>query len=154
MRSHYVYRCFDAEGLLLYVGCASNVKRRMSHHARGTARASRTLSALMASYTTEGPYSTRADAEAAEQSAIASEAPLLNIQHSGTPGWLNDRRLARYLEAHDLPLSVAGLHRCDECGILRGFHMPHGLCTDCRDGLITPTSRRSGPRDPSPAVPT
>lgn len=133
MTSHYVYRCFDSEGLLLYVGCASNVKRRMSHHARGQARASRTLSALMARYTVEGPYGDRAAGEAAEQAAIAAEKPLLNLQHSGTPIWLNDRLLEEYLTARGLPISVGGLHRCEECGILRGFHMPRGLCSDCRD---------------------
>ncbi len=135
MSTHYVYRCFDADDRLLYVGCAANVKKRMSLHALGKARASRTLAALMARYTTEGPYSDRATAEAAEQAAIVAEAPLLNIQHSRTPGWFNDQRVAAYLTDRGLPLSVAGLHRCEGCDRLRGFHMAPGLCSDCLDDL-------------------
>lgn len=130
---HFVYRCFDADGVLLYIGSTGNVKRRMAMHARGKSRASRTVSALMARYATEGPYTDRAAAEAAEQAAIVAESPLLNIQHSRLPGWLNDCRLAEYLTARGLPLSVAGLHRCEQCDRLRGYHMPHGTCQDCID---------------------
>lgn len=32
--THYVYRCFDADGSALYVGCTLDVRRRMAQHRR------------------------------------------------------------------------------------------------------------------------
>jgi predicted GIY-YIG superfamily endonuclease len=134
---HYVYRCFDADGDLLYVGCTQDVARRMSNHRRNRkARASIALQSLMASHTVEGPFPTREAAEAAEAEAIRTEQPLLNLQFHSSPGWIQDRRLERYLIDRDIPVATCGLHYCPDCGILRGFHMQPGSCPDCRDAAI------------------
>ena len=129
--SYFVYRCYDADGVLLYIGCTYDLKSRMRQHARGQGRASRVLSHLMASYTTEGPYSHRVTAEEAEREAIRTEDALLNIQNAQLPAWQNDSRLERYLNDRALPLAIGGLHRCPDCQGLRGHHMPFGLCQDC-----------------------
>ena len=133
---HYIYRCYDADDLLLYVGCAANATRRIAQHRQGKARASRSLSALMTRYVAEGPYPDRESAETAERAAIRTESPLLNIQHSQLPGWVSNNRIARYLAERGLPLDVAGLHRCEKCNILRGFNLTRGLCQDCREDLV------------------
>jgi len=134
MSAHYVYRCFDADGELLYIGCTQNVARRMSGHRNNRRpRASRALQSLMASHTTEGPFPTRAEAEAAEAAAIRAEQPLLNIQSSGSPIWMQNVRLEQYLIERGVPVTACGLHYCPDCGMLRGFNVPPGLCFDCLD---------------------
>jgi len=79
---HHVYRCYDAEDTLLYIGCTQNVQTRLawltsmcnlSRHP-----AVRTLIERMTRHTVE-TFPTRAAAFAAERRAIATEAPLLNI---------------------------------------------------------------------------
>lgn len=129
--SHFVYRCFDSDGLLLYVGCAGNVARRLTaHRASRTAFASRALQLFMASHTVEGPFETRGAAEAAEQAAIEAESPLLNLQHSRKPNWHKWSRVVGYLEQHDRPLSLLGLRRCPECDI-PGVGVEGELCWLC-----------------------
>lgn len=133
----YVYRCFDAEGGLLYIGCAHNPKRRISSHLHSRkVLASHALRVLMDRYEVEGPYPTRELAERAEAAAIRAEEPLLNRQHNGVrANWLRDNDLARYLYDHGIPLEAVGLHRCEHCDILIRHSIVASACQDCRDAL-------------------
>lgn len=83
-RPHYVYRCFAADGSLLYVGVAQDVGSRMFHHlhrCNAGKQPNGSLRRLMADFTSER-YATKVEARAAERAAIATEAPLLNRQHN------------------------------------------------------------------------
>lgn len=71
-----VYRCFDALGRLLYIGCTANLISRFQSHSKSSAATSAWWP-LLASWTFE-TYETRAHALAAERLAILSEQPLFN----------------------------------------------------------------------------
>ena len=86
VRPHSVYRCYAADGSLLYVGCASDVEGRMFHHlhrCNAWKQPNGTLRRHMAHWDAV-EYPTKAEARAAERSAIANERPLLNKQHNPT----------------------------------------------------------------------
>lgn len=81
---HYVYRCFSADGDLLYVGVARNVADRMFHHLQmcnSGKQPNGTLRRLMVRHESSR-YPTKLEARTAERQAIATEAPLLNRQHN------------------------------------------------------------------------
>lgn len=75
-RRQWVYRCFDYDGHLLYIGCTAVPDLRFLIHGRfitgGTANVTYT------------EYPNRLEARAAERFAIRTEAPLLNKQHNPT----------------------------------------------------------------------
>jgi hypothetical protein len=75
----FVYRLYDASGLLLYVGISSDLADRFATHA-GT----KSWWPDVARRTAEG-YSTRDEALAAEAVAIGAEAPLFNHQGIDMP---------------------------------------------------------------------
>lgn len=70
---HFVYRLFDADGVLLYVGCTCRPVHRMSAHRRDKRWAGR-----LASVTWSEPMR-QFQALAAEAKAIREEAPEFNI---------------------------------------------------------------------------
>jgi predicted GIY-YIG superfamily endonuclease len=72
----WVYRYFDAEDALLYVGVAFDVLKRAVSHRRHSP-----WWPLAATYTEER-YPTRIAALAAEAEAIRTEGPLFNIVHN------------------------------------------------------------------------
>jgi len=72
MSDFYVYRCYDAEDRLIYVGQSGNVDQRIKIHRRGPVGVS------MVRHDVTGPYPTREAALTAEARVIASEKPLLN----------------------------------------------------------------------------
>lgn len=81
---HFLYRCFDADGQLLYVGVARNVEDRLFHHTHFCNRGKQPNGSLrrhMVSHAAES-YPTKVEARAAERRAITTEAPLLNRQHN------------------------------------------------------------------------
>lgn len=83
----YVYRMYDAEGVLLYVGHARNPEWRIQMHMAATPGATGSIAGaaeLQARYSTHTTteYATKADAFAAEREAIRREAPLLNRMHN------------------------------------------------------------------------
>lgn len=83
-KPHYVYRCFSADGELLYVGVARNVADRMFHHLQlcnSGKQPNGTLRRLMVRHESTC-YPTKLEARTAERQAIATEAPLLNRQHN------------------------------------------------------------------------
>lgn len=69
---HFVYRLYDAQDRLLYIGVTGNPKKRMQQHAREKkwwGEVSRTAVQC---------FDTREESEAAEAEAIASEGPVYN----------------------------------------------------------------------------
>lgn len=100
---HFIYRCYDADGVLLYVGCTNNVKRRMSMHLGNRANpqtASRWLKACMDRYEVEGPFDGREAGRNAEREAIRAEQPVFNIQERWHPYWMLIPDIAEYLISH------------------------------------------------------
>lgn len=84
--SHHVYRIYDANDVLIYIGATSNLKARMATHRSmkpwpGCAPVV-TVGARMARWTST-EYPTRADAFAAERAAIRAERPELNTNSKG-----------------------------------------------------------------------
>lgn len=74
--SFVVYRHYDREGRLLYVGCTSNpTKREVSRRAAGCSWIDEIAS------TTHVNYSDRPTALAAERHAIESERPIHNVRY-------------------------------------------------------------------------
>lgn len=74
---HWLYRVFDAEGQLLYIGRTHNPWQRMSHQLCTAWRWSKA-----ADHIDWEPIGRYEDACAAEVAAITSEAPLHNLQHN------------------------------------------------------------------------
>lgn len=99
--AHFLYRCYDADGRLLYIGCTKNVTRRMSLHRRDPrSKGSRWLRVSMARYEAEGPFIDYATARAAEALAIGDEQPLFNLQDRGIPMRMALSPVAEYLIEH------------------------------------------------------
>ncbi|WP_097930877.1 MULTISPECIES: GIY-YIG nuclease family protein [unclassified Streptomyces] len=73
-----LYRLFDEEGVLLYVGIAVDPEVRLRVHAR-----EKTWWPQVAQRSIEW-FANRAEAEAAEMQAIVSEGPSRNVEHSTT----------------------------------------------------------------------
>lgn len=107
---HYVYRCFDSAGRLLYIGCTSDVVGRMqTHRASWHVPASAKVNMHTVRHETV-EYPDRASARKAEREAIESEAPMFNVLHNQgrelanhpdeKPGEMSDlgMQLARVLE--------------------------------------------------------
>lgn len=69
----HVYRLYDEDGALLYVGISNQVRRRVMHH-----RSHKPWGHLVAGATIER-FMCRADAQAAEWEAIQRENPKHNI---------------------------------------------------------------------------
>lgn len=81
---HFLYRCYDAGGDLLYIGVAHDVEARMFHHTHLcniSKQPNGTLRGHMVHHTAER-FATKLEARAAERAAITAEAPLLNRQHN------------------------------------------------------------------------
>lgn len=82
--THYVYRIFDADNALLYIGATSDVHARIVFHQRpwyGQSKASNEMFGRIDRWTSEAHPSKEA-ALAAERAAIHAEAPLLNRLHN------------------------------------------------------------------------
>lgn len=77
-RPHHVYRCYDADDALVYIGCTvTSIEHRFRvHRTKNPAVAERTVR-----WTVE-TYPDRESGLAAEALAIYREAPLLNIRHN------------------------------------------------------------------------
>ena len=82
---HYVYRIFDTEERLLYVGSARDVGYRLFLHTSWSSQSptSWEIRERMARHTSQ-KFSTKLAAHAEEIRAIRKEAPLLNKQHNPT----------------------------------------------------------------------
>lgn len=78
--AHYVYRLYDVEGRLLYVGLSRDVMSRIAAHARTKPWYFRVASMHVRA------FADRDAAAQAEETAIRNEAPLHNVQHRVAPG--------------------------------------------------------------------
>lgn len=91
-RGEYLYRHWDPDGRLLYVGVASRPAARQRRH-----EASSSWMVFQAEMTVE-PFPSRAEAEAAESEAIRAEQPLFNVAGNESPE--AQQRLVDYLIEH------------------------------------------------------
>jgi predicted GIY-YIG superfamily endonuclease len=87
---HVVYRCYDAQDRLLYIGHTYRTNTRFHTHRSSTKPASIALCLAMVRHT-EVEHPTKAEAAEAERRAIWTEAPLLNTHHQRF-GTANQRR--------------------------------------------------------------
>jgi predicted GIY-YIG superfamily endonuclease len=96
--SHYcIYRIFDAEDRLLYIGMTENIDERMYRHLQKSTRSAASLVIQDRwSYWTTEPFPHRRAMQDAESEAIKEEAPLLNRVH-------NIKRFKRNLEMAFIP---------------------------------------------------
>lgn len=79
---HYVYRLFDAEGRLLYIGSAEDVVQRIYlHRTQYAATFGPTIARHYHHHTSE-EYPDARSAYEAEKAAIRAECPPLNIHHN------------------------------------------------------------------------
>lgn len=69
---HYVYRCFDADGRLVYVGCTKDPATRLAHHRSNAFWAGEVARVKMT------VHPTKATGRAAERRAIRTESPRFN----------------------------------------------------------------------------
>lgn len=80
-RAHFVYRCYDAQGLLLYVGCTVDLATRRIGHTRQSWWFPQVDSYRVIA------FSNRRRALAAEARAIATERPLWNVRLQKFATW-------------------------------------------------------------------
>ena len=73
---HQLYRCWDGEGLLAYIGVTNCYSQRMYHHRVRTPWWDEVVKI------TTTPYPDRASALEAETAAIAAEHPIRNHQRT------------------------------------------------------------------------
>jgi predicted GIY-YIG superfamily endonuclease len=95
----YLYRAFDAEGILLYAGISVNAITRLGQHMTGSA-----WWELVTEIRVE-KYATRADALEAETKVIEVEKPLHNVaggRRSIDPAVAEARRLEREQEEREI----------------------------------------------------
>lgn len=83
---HWVYRCFDEDGRLLYVGCTTNLRNRLEQH-----RASSWWSPTVAKVTSK-VFPDGESGRAAERAAIRDEIPRWNkaSKWAGRSKWTRD----------------------------------------------------------------
>jgi predicted GIY-YIG superfamily endonuclease len=82
-RRYFIYRIFDKEDQLLYIGYSTQPENRIGLHSALSSQSptSWEISRRMARYSIE-EFKTKELARAAERRAIEEEAPLLNHQHN------------------------------------------------------------------------
>lgn len=98
-RSHFVYEAYDADGLLLYVGCTGRPKRRVAQHLSASADARGWFGPFVTEWKFYGPYEESA-ALALERHKILTQHPIWNGQN---PANRKGRRLIReYLQFHQV----------------------------------------------------
>jgi predicted GIY-YIG superfamily endonuclease len=86
-RTHFVYRAFDADGRLLYVGCTKAPQRRHAAH-----RNSSPWFQYAEHFTMAGPYA-KAEALRREDAAIESENPWFNATRADRGNFTRWRRI-------------------------------------------------------------
>lgn len=96
---HVVYRCYDAQGRLLYIGCTRDIGARMQVHASSWNNPASAALTLRMKSMTAVEYPDKASGRAAERQAIHDEAPILNLHHQRermSPSERNER-IAAYV---------------------------------------------------------
>lgn len=90
-----LYRFFDAEDRLLYIGIAGNPGRRFHEHGKDKDWWPTVVRSTMEH------HKTREAALIAERKAILTEHPIYNVVHNHTPGELTPPNWRRTVEARD-----------------------------------------------------
>lgn len=98
-RTHFVYRAFDAQGVLLYVGCTGNPKNRYREHMSGDGDARGWFGHFVKRWQVSGPYPKKV-AYAKERALIAELQPIWNGQSTGNRD--GRRLIADYLSERGL----------------------------------------------------
>lgn len=94
----HLYRCYDAAGLLLYIGCSSDPTRRLEQHRHSANKTSRLIQKHATTFEVDADaYPSRDAGRDAEMVAIHAEQPLFNIQHRCIPSWFTDRQIEDYV---------------------------------------------------------
>lgn len=89
--AHVVYRCYDADDRLLYIGCTWDINSRLNVHASSWHNpVSYVLNLRMVRHTV-AEYPDKQSARKAEREAIRDEQPLLNLHHQRVPVTSADR---------------------------------------------------------------
>lgn len=96
-RDHFVYEAFDADGLLLYVGCTGQPDTRYRAHMAGNYNLHGWFNPFVTRWRVSGPYP-KVTAYAIERERIARQQPIWN-------GHSRDNRggrglIAEYLKFH------------------------------------------------------
>ena len=104
-RTTHLYRLWNADGELLYIGISKSAMRRLTDHQKGKSWGDEV------SQVTIENVATRAEAERLEADAIASERPKYNVTHAHKA--TNEERLQ--MQWHDATQE----QRADALGIVR-----------------------------------
>lgn len=109
---HFVYRCFDAKGLLLYVGCSINPDQRLWEHGYF-----RSWWADRIARVTLESFPDQAAGLAAEKKAIQTEHPFYNRQFRTTEAQRADWQPEHYINWQIAHLEAPGLSKSDRRGL-------------------------------------
>lgn len=109
-----LYRFYDAEGGLIYVGKSVAFLDRLSQHRRDSG-----FFPLVASVTLERGFSTEGDLLAAEHAAIAAEHPQFNQRKDANVG--GRRRNGRTTVLVPIKMTEVGRQRFKEAAVKRGM---------------------------------
>lgn len=107
MSTHFVYRAYDADGVMLYVGLTKQPDKRYREHLCGNYDGRGWFQHFVTKWVVTGPLS-RAAAEALELAEIDAHNPIFNGQAKGncTPK-LGTRQLVKdYFRFHGLTYPV------------------------------------------------
>ncbi|WP_152203598.1 GIY-YIG nuclease family protein [Georgenia thermotolerans] len=105
LREHYVYRFYDADGALLYIGCTVDPRMRWKEHKSFR----REMTDRVAKVRMQGPYNYDT-ARAIEKQAIKDEHPTENVIYNRPAGFIAEkRRRSRFVEAEMVRLMDLGL---------------------------------------------
>lgn len=80
---HFVYRLYDADDRLLYIGCTRRFTGRLHDHMR-----EKDWAYEIDHWAISDPYPNQFTARIAEGDAIRREAPIYNVAKRGIPGWM------------------------------------------------------------------
>lgn len=120
-RRFFVYRIFDADGQLLYVGCTNRLSKRWSEHKQARPG----MVAAAARCRIQGPY-TRDEARELEKHALRTEEPLL--------GWTPTRHREKCAPDRWIERRMDGLI---EQGVDGGTAL-HKACRDAEEWFPDP----------------
>lgn len=79
---HFVYRLFDGDGQLLYIGMTADMPTRLRAHLTGSPKGVSAIIRRHYHHHTVVEYPSGSAAHEAEKAAIAAECPPLNINHN------------------------------------------------------------------------
>jgi len=105
-RTHFVYEAYDADGLLLYVGCTGKPRDRFKAHMHGAGDARGWFNPFLDQWRVSGPYAKKT-ALRIERERIERHRPIWN---GNVPGNRHGRRelINAYLRFHGVRFVDSG----------------------------------------------